>query len=319
MSALNSLTPNFFVTIISTREVGQSVKVDPLCAICLSSSVVKLVSVTKLSRSESFALIDRVLKEFRAEWSNEAVPADLGSRLARRVAELVGVEDPYWPLKRRAMESERAGLVSLLRERIERAEEGYPRFREAALLSAAANASEVGVQDHPVNPEEAYRAIVKAAARGFAIDHTREAYEVLRRARRVTLMTDNLGEFLVDAMLVGLLENMGKRVTVLAKPGPILDDVTVQEASELLPPDVRVVPSSTVPRLGFRRREATEEALRAINESDLVIAKGMGHYETLTEPEERLGIPTLLLLTAKCRPVAKSIGVELGSPVALLL
>lgn len=294
-------------------------KVDPLCAICLSSCVVKLVSVTKLSRSESFALIERVLREFRAKWSNEAVPADLGSWLARRVAELSGVEDPYGPLKRRAMESVRSGLTSLLRGRLERAKEGYPRFREAALLSAAANASEVGVQDHPVEPEEAYRAIVNAAAKGFAVDHTREAYEALERAERVTLMADNLGEFLVDAMMIELLRDMGKEVTVLAKPGPALDDVTVQEAKEILPPDVKVVPSSTVPRPGFRRADATREALEVLGTSDLVIAKGMGHYETLTEPEEGLSAPTLLLLTAKCRPVAKSVGVPLGSPVALML
>jgi len=48
-----------------------------------------------------------------------------------------------------------------------------------------------------------------------------------------------------------------------------------------------------------------------------VIAKGMGNYESLTELKN-LGVYVLFLLKAKCNPVARSIGVERGSNVALL-
>lgn len=294
-------------------------KVSPLCAICLSSNVVRLSSLTDLERDEAFRLAMDVLREFRAMWSDDAVPADLGTALALRVSEFSGIEDLKGPLKRAAMESVRDGIKTVASRHLAGVSEGYERFREAALLSAAANAVEVGVQDHPIDPSEAFQAVLRAASRGFAVDRTREAYSILERAEAVVLMSDNLGEFLVDSLLIDLLMGMGKEVTVLAKPGPILDDVTVEEALQVVPSGVRVIPATVRPRLGFRRGEATPEALKAIEEADLVIAKGMGHYETLTEPSEGLGRPTLLLLTAKCRPVARSLGVELGSPVALML
>ncbi len=294
-------------------------KVSPLCAICLSSSVVRLSSLTHLERDEAFRLALQLLREFRGMWSDDAIPADLGTALALRASELSGIEDIKGPLKRAAMESVRGGIRTVALRHLSGIPEGYERFREVALLSAAANAVEVGVQDHPIDPSEAFKAVLRAASRGFAVDRTRGAYSILKGARSVVLMSDNLGEFLVDALLIDLLVGMGKEVTVLAKPGPILDDVTVEEARQVVPSGVRVIPATIRPRLGFRRGEATREALKAIEESDMVIAKGMGHYETLTEPAEGLGRPTLLLLTAKCRPVAKSLGVRLGSPVALML
>lgn len=294
-------------------------KVSPLCAICLSSSVVRLSSLTHLGRDEAFRLALGVLGEFRAMWSDDAVPADLGTALALRVSELSGIGDLKGPLKRAAMESVKDGIKAVASKHLSEVPGGYRKFREVALLSAAANVVEVGVQDHPVDPSEAFHAVLEAASRGFAVDHTREAYSIFKRAGAVTLMSDNLGEFLVDVLLIEFLLEIGMEVTVLAKPGPILDDVTVEEARRVVPSGVQVIPSTVRPRLGFRRGEATQEALEAIEKADLVIAKGMGHYETLTDPSEDLGRPTLLLLTAKCRPVARSLGVELGSPVALML
>jgi hypothetical protein len=50
--------------------------------------------------------------------------------------------------------------------------------------------------------------------------------------------------------------------------------------------------------------------------ADLVLAKGMGYWETLSElPAEG---KVFHLLKAKCRPVAASLGVSLNSYVACL-
>ena len=46
-----------------------------------------------------------------------------------------------------------------------------------------------------------------------------------------------------------------------------------------------------------------------------MLAKGMASYETLSEGW--LGRPVLVLLTAKCDPVAREVGVPRGSPAAV--
>ncbi len=49
----------------------------------------------------------------------------------------------------------------------------------------------------------------------------------------------------------------------------------------------------------------------------MVISKGLGNYEGLGEM--KITKPTFCLLNAKCKPVARDIGVELGDNVVLKL
>ena len=50
---------------------------------------------------------------------------------------------------------------------------------------------------------------------------------------------------------------------------------------------------------------------------DLVVAKGMGYAETLTELE--LAVPHALLLRSKCRTVADHFNVSTGKNIAKLM
>ena len=64
--------------------------------------------------------------------------------------------------------------------------------------------------------------------------------------------------------------------------------------------------------------ELGKEAKDTLKTADLVIAKGMAHYEYLSDKLNLLGKPVLFLLRAKCRPVASSLGVRVGDYVAKL-
>jgi len=62
--------------------------------------------------------------------------------------------------------------------------------------------------------------------------------------------------------------------------------------------------------------QASTEFKAAFKAADLVISKGMGYWETLSElPAEG---KVFYLLKAKCQPVADSLNVALNSYVALL-
>ena len=61
---------------------------------------------------------------------------------------------------------------------------------------------------------------------------------------------------------------------------------------------------------------ASAQFKREFESAGLIFAKGMGHYEALSElsPEGRF----FYCLKAKCKPVAKSLNVPLNSYVAML-
>ena len=56
-----------------------------------------------------------------------------------------------------------------------------------------------------------------------------------------------------------------------------------------------------------------KEFLNMFNKADIIIAKGMGNYESLTE--YKFNKPVYILMKAKCLPVARHAGVHQGALV----
>ena len=78
---------------------------------------------------------------------------------------------------------------------------------------------------------------------------------------------------------------------------------------------VSILPSGAY--VGVSLEEAPSSFLSVLrDERFLVVAKGMGHYEALSEIESAFKGRLLYILKAKCEPVAESIGVKRGELVA---
>ncbi|HDD36237.1 MAG TPA: DUF89 family protein, partial [Archaeoglobus veneficus] len=67
--------------------------------------------------------------------------------------------------------------------------------------------------------------------------------------------------------------------------------------------------------IGIIEEELPKVTLEKLEEADVIIAKGMANYESLSNARFK---PIAFLLTAKCEPVARDIGVEVGDMVAML-
>jgi hypothetical protein len=69
--------------------------------------------------------------------------------------------------------------------------------------------------------------------------------------------------------------------------------------------------------VGLMPEQCSREFLNVYDSVDLVLAKGMGYVETLTELD--LAFPHALLLRTKCQPVANFLDIEKGKNVAKLM
>ncbi len=67
--------------------------------------------------------------------------------------------------------------------------------------------------------------------------------------------------------------------------------------------------------MGIFLDDISPELQKKMKEVDLVISKGMGNFETISEFEDKLKGRLVYLLRAKCAPVARSLGVEKGDLV----
>jgi len=150
----------------------------------------------------------------------------------------------------------------------------------------------------------------------FAIDDIVKLEGELEGAKSILYLADNAGEVPFDLPLVNRLGGYAT-VTYVVKESPVQDDITLADVERLgmvkeLP---RVITTGT-DTPGVDMDMASSEFKAEFEAADLVLAKGMGYWETLSELPAQGRV--FHLLKAKCQPVANSLHVALNSYVALL-
>jgi uncharacterized protein with ATP-grasp and redox domains len=131
----------------------------------------------------------------------------------------------------------------------------------------------------------------------------------VKRARHILYLADNAGEIVFDRLLVEQLPR--DKVTVVVKGSPVINDAVLQDAQTAgLTDMVEVIDNgSDIPgtilsscSTSFRERFAS---------SDLIIAKGQGNYESLSDTDK----PLFFIFKAKCRVITMDIRCAIGSLV----
>jgi uncharacterized protein with ATP-grasp and redox domains len=129
-------------------------------------------------------------------------------------------------------------------------------------------------------------------------------------------LADNAGELYFDLPLVKSMKSFAQVIYVV-KPSPVQNDLTLEDVRRSgLEAEFGEVTSTGIASPGVVFSLASEQFKREFESADLIFAKGMGHYEALSElsPEGRF----FYCLKAKCQPVADSLGVPMNSYVAIL-
>ncbi len=171
-----------------------------------------------------------------------------------------------------------------------------------------------------------FRMLWDTRARGEALVDPK-AVKALRGAARVAWVLDNAGEAVIDVAAALVLASNGAEVYLTAKGEEYEVDVTAGEVEALLEKvaralgldkrGVKVVSTGTIYPAVFRS-SVSRKAIAALEEADIVIAKGIAAFEALTEECWPSPSRVIVALTAKCPPVAAALGVGLGRPVARL-
>ncbi|GAB4309978.1 MAG: DUF89 domain-containing protein [Promethearchaeota archaeon] len=287
------------------------------CVPCVLNQVLRAVEWAGVDAPP--AVVKGVLDEVMQFLSREdllRLPAPVvGQFVYAAVNEGLGTRDAFAGVKRRQNEEATRLLPS-----VERFVDSSPdRLRAALVASIAGNSVDSGVPKR-LDVEGAVKALGRET---LAVDHLDELRSNLGDARSLLLVADNAGEIVFDKLLVEVLvEEFGphrgrlREVAVAVRSGPIINDATMEDARSVsLTSTCRVVESSQSP--GVILEQCGPEFRKLYQEADVVLAKGQGNYEALSEPDERGGRPTYFLLKAKCKVMERVLGVPLDSLVLL--
>ncbi|MCX7822869.1 MAG: ARMT1-like domain-containing protein [Syntrophobacterales bacterium] len=135
---------------------------------------------------------------------------------------------------------------------------------------------------------------------------------------RLIILADNAGEVYFDIPLARFLVSKGVEVFYAVKEAPVQNDLSMEDLirekllESLKGMGIRIV-STGVDSVGLDYERASLEFKRLYGEVDLILAKGMGHLETLGKSDdERL----FYLFEAKCPTIAYTFGLSIGDFLA---
>ncbi len=106
----------------------------------------------------------------------------------------------------------------------------------------------------------------------------------LASARRLLFMTDNCGEIVLDKALMRTIREQCPQleITAMVRGEPVVNDATLEDAEQVrLGEAAHRVIGSGCGYAGNPLERLSEEALRAVEDADVLIAKGQANYETL--------------------------------------
>jgi len=242
-------------------------------------------------------VMDYLLKE---DWAK--TPSELGTNIHRIVKKRTGKYDPY----RRVKEEHNKASLKLYPSLKELVEESSNSLLKAIKVAIAGNVIDLGAG----LSTDLNQAIQEVLESPFTVNHFNKLKNSIRVNRKVLFFADNAGEVFFDRVLLEELTKGDIEVTYVVKGGPIINDATLHDARAAEIENVARVTTTGTDCVGVLFEECSKEFLQEFEEAQLIISKGQGNYESMSNIE---GKEIFFLLRAKCPVIAEDLGVKLGS------
>lgn len=242
-------------------------------------------------------------------WDPECSPPEISAPLYHATARMCGTNDPY--LAKKVHYTREA--LKYLAEFESRMSKAQDPFDLAARISIAGNVIDFGTGQEKKDLEVA-NLMDGLLEKTLHIDDMQTLRRIASGAEKILFIGDNAGETVFDRPLLSILSRSGK-VYYGVRAGPIINDVTKTDALLAgIGLHAQIVSSgSAVP--GILLQECSSEFQDLYREADLIIAKGQGNFETLTEQPKDGRL--FMLFIIKCPVAARQVEGEVGDMVVM--
>ena len=239
------------------------------------------------------------------EISREETPPQIGSMIHRTIREATGKDDPYREIKRLHneqvldMEENLAGLI----------DGSSSPLSDALKLAAVGNLIDMGPERKWNSMQDIFRDFTKKDSTYFDCASFEKS---LKKAGTLLYLGDNAGEIVLDKILIGLLlRETELDITYVVRGGPVINDATMEDARFVGMTDIVRVIDTGVDFPGVVPEACSGEFLDYYNSADIILSKGQGNYESLSEEDKNI----FFLLQTKCPVIANKIGCRVGDIV----
>jgi uncharacterized protein with ATP-grasp and redox domains len=270
---------------------------------CIPCFVRQVLDAVRMTTTDKL-IHEKVLREalrLGSEMDLQQSPPAMAQKIHRFIRETTGMEDPYLEVKNR-FNKLALQMYPDLREQVEASADP---LQTAVRLAIAGNIIDFGVNSE-VKPGNVERTIAESLIEPFNMQTLENFRNAIATAKDILYLGDNAGEIVFDRLLIEQLPC--EKVTFVVKGGPILNDATIEDAQIVGLTDIVDVVDNGSDAPGTILESCSEAFCRKFEESDLVISKGQGNFETLSDIEKNI----FFMLRPKCSVLAQHLGCEIG-------
>jgi uncharacterized protein with ATP-grasp and redox domains len=257
--------------------------------------------------AENEELTEKVLREvlsylLHEKWDKNT--AEIGTNIHRIVKQVTNNMDPYKPLKTKYNQLA-LDLCPKFKHIVEISDNP---LLTAAKIATLGNAIDFG----PKTEIDIEKETKNLLDRSLAINDIGQLKKSALKIKNILYLADNAGETFFDRILIDELVKRKINVTYVVKAAPILNDATLQDAELSGITNMAKVITTGTDCIGIFFKECSKEFLKEFERSRLVISKGQGNYESLSDNKNK---EIYFLLKVKCPIISENIDSRVGSLV----
>ena len=279
------------------------------CFSCFMDHGLGIARRSGLDEPQQREVLNRVA-EMLPGFSSDASPPQMSLQINRMIREITGEPDPFAGEKQ---QSNRMALEAAPEVRRLIARSTQP-LRTAVEFAIAGNSIDLGVSTDLDLPQAMQQLVEDEESRIGAEAPENFALSALKAdlagADTLLFIADNAGEIVFDMLLIEQLhaDFPQLKITVAVRHAPIINDATLEDAEAIGLTELVPVISSGSEAPGTILSMCNAKFTGLFDSADVVISKGQGNYETLSEVERGM----YFLFKTKCKVIARHSGSEVG-------
>ncbi len=279
------------------------------CIPCFFNQALRAAEAAGATPVQRKVIIDAVASRI-PQFSMTSTPPEMGRIIYRIIRQVTGLNDPYYDQKK---ESNRLmlGLYPFFKEKIYESKDG---LRTAVLLSILGNIVDYGAK-HQLDIDSEIKKFVEQSdyeQKGNTF-YYQQFVSQIEKAKSIMVLGDNAGEIVCDRLLIEeIIRCFGKKHIYFAVRGePVINDVLAEDARECGIDRAATIVANGSDAPGTIIKDCSDEFVSLFKKADLIISKGQGNYETLSDREENI----FFLLRAKCPTIAAHLQCAIGDTI----
>jgi len=277
-------------------------KIQPECVPCLLKRILFETELSTTDTATQTTTIRTACSLLARLYDPQVCSATIATKIHEAAYEALKNTDPY-----KTMKEQSNSIATTLIPKIESLIRNSPDPLKTSMLCAIiGNMMDFGIDGSSTHPQMLTDIFDRLYAEGLGHDDYEKLRNHLRKATRLVLFTDNCGEIVFDKLLCRELKtyNPTLHITVVVKGEPILSDATEKDARAVsLSEVVDELLTTGCFAVGVDFQRLPSDVAKALDQADLIIAKGMANYESFSETTYR---PIAYLLRTKCNAIARS-------------